>query len=250
MHVDTNISALSRLIASMKPTFLPTGAEENLRIVPLSSATLQDGAFLIRAQETSLLFGTGFSYQMVNGIAYPTFPDMRIVASEKDRLAAWILTEDSIEVALIAQILPTLDFVPVYASRGLISKIRASLVGNPILERCRFFELFTGETSERKIGDIEIATLQVGGYSYLSFRFGDTTIYDARKEVTASLPKTPRTNDTIGLSITDGEFSLSIASQGSIHIFSGEIISLRPKKIEKHTLKFTFDTFYIDKQSI
>lgn len=197
----------------MKPTFLPTGGEETLRIVPLSATSLRDGAFLIRAQETTLFFGSGFSSETVNGIVYPTFPDMRIVASEKDRLAAWILTDDTIEVALIAQILPTLDFVPVYASRGLISKIRTALTGNPILEKCRFFELFTGETSERKIGDIEVATLQVGGSSFLSFRFGDTTVYDARKEVTASLPKTPRTHDIIGLTDSDGEFTLTLSAQ-------------------------------------
>lgn len=127
-----------------------------LRMVLLSDISLKDPLMLVRADMTTLVVGTGFSSVTKAGNAYPTFPDMRLIASEKDRLNAWVLTDDSIDVGLFEYILPTLDFPPLYATRDIIAKFRNNITKPEFLEKCRFFELFPPGTESRRIGDIEI----------------------------------------------------------------------------------------------
>lgn len=247
-HVDDTTPALTRLIDSMKPTFLPSQNEGGFRIIPLTSAEIRDVAFLVRSEDTSILYGSGFSTEIVNGQVYPTFPDMRLVFSEKERLAAWILADESIEVSLLQYILPTLDFPPVYASRGLIAKIRDSLKTSPILDKCRFFELFTADISDRKIAGIEVSTILTDANSYLAFRAGDITLYDSRYDIGSALPKSPR-GTLYSIRSKEGRLFLQSHTREE-EIQSGEIISLGTRAIERHSLRFTFDTFYVDKQSI
>jgi hypothetical protein len=86
-------ASLTTLIASMKPTYLPPISGDILRIVALSSSTYRDPLFLARTGDVTLIFGTGFSSIENAGNSYPSFPDMRLIESEKDHLAGWVLTE-------------------------------------------------------------------------------------------------------------------------------------------------------------
>lgn len=139
---------------------------------------------------------------------------MRIVASEKDRLAAWVLADDAIEVNLFRYILATLDYVPVYASRQLIARIREELSESPMLEKCRFFELFTPDVSERKIGNIELRSIEEKDTSYLGFRYNDTTLVDERRENHMKASKTYKAENFITLSLS--ESSCMITPSGGL----------------------------------
>lgn len=80
---------------------------------------------------------------------------MRLIFSEKERLSAWILTDESVQVELFEHILPTLDFPPIYATRDIIAKFRNNIKNPSFLDKCRFFELFTPGVGNRRIGDLE-----------------------------------------------------------------------------------------------
>lgn len=96
---------------------------------------------------------------------------MRLVASEKSRLSAWILFDASIDVAPFQSILPALGFPPIYATRDIIAKFRNNIADTEFLRKCRFFELFADGMTDRRIGDIEWKS-----GIYLSLKSGNTEI--------------------------------------------------------------------------
>lgn len=150
------LPALTRLIASMKPSFLAKEEDADVaRLLLLSSPASTDPLFLVKQDDTTLLIGSGFDTTQKAGKDYKTFPDMRLVASEKDRIRAWILLDEMIDVEVFMYILPTLDFPPVYATRDIIAKFRNSIKDASFLSKCRFFELFADGSTSRRIGDIE-----------------------------------------------------------------------------------------------
>jgi hypothetical protein len=55
---------------------------------------------LARTGDVTLLIGTGFSRIENAGKTYPSFPDMRLIESEKDHLAGWILLESGFDIDL------------------------------------------------------------------------------------------------------------------------------------------------------
>lgn len=79
--------SLRTLVASMKSTYLPPISADLLRLVILSPHDVKDPLMLMRTGDTTLLVGTGFSSVENAGKVYPTFPDMRLIESEKDHLA-------------------------------------------------------------------------------------------------------------------------------------------------------------------
>lgn len=168
--------ALSRLIAGMKSSFLPREEDTSIvRIVALSGHTAIDPLFLIRQDDTTILMGSGFGSISKAGREYPTFPDMRLIFSEKDHIRAWILTDASIDVTRFETILPTLGFPPLYATREVIALFRNSIKNIEFLESCRFFELFADGASSRRIGDIECMIADIDMTTSLGFKAGGTT---------------------------------------------------------------------------
>lgn len=159
---------------------------------------------------------------------------MRLVFSEKERIRAWIITDDTIDISIFQDILPTLDFPPIYGTREVIAKFRNNIKDAKFIESCRFFELFTDTATRRKFGSIECmgdnggVTFFAGGikvgFSHLSGQDSDT-------------------NKSIGL--TESGFSLD-----GKDFSQGEIVTILHGKIDKDPMKFTFDTFYIDQKSI
>ncbi len=89
----------------MKPSFLPQSEEGTTRFVLLSEAIHADPFLLFRHEDTTLLFGTGFSGSDIAGNTYPTFPDMRLAYSERDRLAGWILLDPDFSIEPFRMIL-------------------------------------------------------------------------------------------------------------------------------------------------
>lgn len=78
---------------------------------------------------------------------------MRLPYSEKDRLLGWILLTPGFDIQAFQMILETLGFPHVYGTREVIAYIRGNISDTVFLDRCRFFELFTSGTPDRKIGN-------------------------------------------------------------------------------------------------
>lgn len=149
---------LARLVDGMKPSFLPKEEDTNIvRLIALSSAEVRDPLFLMNRDDTTILMGSGFGTTTVAGSVYPTFPDMRLVVSETARLSAWILTDPMIDVSLFQTILPVVGFPPIYGTRDIIAHFRNNIKDTAFLEKCRFFELFTDDVSERRIGHFDFS---------------------------------------------------------------------------------------------
>lgn len=148
--------ALRRLIDGMKSSFLPREDDTSVvRMVALSSHEAVDPLFLITRGDTTVLIGSGFGSMDRAGQTYVTFPDMRLIASEKTRLGAWILLDASIDVRPFETILPGVGFPPIYATRDIIARFRNTITDTEFLGKCRFFEIFADGMTERRIGDIE-----------------------------------------------------------------------------------------------
>ena len=93
----------------MKTSFLPKDQTTGIRLIALTPASTLDPLFLIRQNDTTILVGSGFSTIQRAGHTYQAFPDMRLIHSEKDRINAWILMDESIDVTAFQAILPTLE---------------------------------------------------------------------------------------------------------------------------------------------
>ncbi len=240
--IDTT-PALTRLIAGMKSSFLPREDDtSSIRVIALSSHEGIDPLFMVRSDETTVLMGSGFGSISRSGRTYPTFPDMRLIFSEKDRIRAWILTDASIDVARFELILPTLGFPPIYATREVIAAFRNSITNTVFLESCRFFELFADGTSTRRIGDIECITADVDLTSHLGFRAGGSVVAFAH---------IPLASADLGITastvIAPTALGFSIGTEAFV---TGEVLSLRSGVLSRNAMKFTFDTFFVDGLSI
>lgn len=81
---------------------------------------------------------------------------MRLVQSEKDHLAGWVLLQSGFDIELFQMMLETLGFPFVYGTRDVIAYIRDTVKDAVFLDKCRFFELFSPESEDRKIGDFSL----------------------------------------------------------------------------------------------
>lgn len=127
-----------------------------------------------------------------------------------------------------------------YASRDIIANIRESIKDTEFLDKCRFFELFPTLTDERKVGEFLLKNTSAG----LHIISGgiDFTLGFFPADTTALESGSPRV-----LSITEDGYRFS--SEESVFL-AGEIIEISQEKVFKHHLKFTFDTFYLDANSV
>lgn len=208
----TTTPVLSRLIDGMKPSFLPREEDAGvLRMVILSAPDATDPLILITRDDTTVILGSGFSTMNRAGTEYATFPDMRLIASEKARLGAWILQDASIDVRPFQTIFPAVGFPPIYATRDIIAKFRNNITDADFLSKCRFFELFADGMTERRIGDIEWKSDAV-----LTLKSGATEIGFAHFS-----PLAPQANKTL-LTRTQDTYSLGMDT-----IEAGEILSFK-----------------------
>ncbi|NRH21253.1 hypothetical protein HOO68_04370 [Candidatus Gracilibacteria bacterium] len=240
--VDTT-PALTRLIAGMKSSFLPREDDTmNVRIVALSNHTDNDPLFLVRQDDTTILLGSGFGSIQRAGREYPTFPDMRLIFSEKEHIRAWILTDANINVTRFELILPTLGFPPIYGTRDVIAVFRNKIKNTSFLESCRFFELFADGTTSRRIGDIECIVSDINMTPSLGFRAGGSSFGFSHIPLISSDLGT-----SVPLVLSSGAEGFQIAKESFV---TGEVLSLKGGKIARNAMKFTFDTFYVDGLSI
>lgn len=240
--IDTS-SALSRLITGMKPSFLPRDEDmTNVRIIALSWHNEKDPLFLIRQDDTTILVGSWFGSIHQTGREYPTFPDMRLIFSEKDRIRAWILTDASIDVSRFEFILQTLGFPPIYATRDVIALFRNKLKDSSILESCRFFEIFSDGMRSRRIGDIECFVGNIHTRTVLAFRAGGST-FGFSHLFLASWESGMPVAHIFGVKEDSFQF-------GSEKFVMGEVLLLKWNNISRNSMKFTLDTFFVDGLSI
>lgn len=228
--------ALRRLIDGMKSSFLPREDDTSVtRMTVLSPVDTLDPLILVTRDDTTVLVGSGFGTMSRFGQEYTTFPDMRLVASEYSRLSAWILMDASIDVRPFQTILPGIGFPPIYATRDIIAKFRNNITDTDFLAQCRFFELFADGTTSRTIGTLSFTSA------------GALTLESGAIEIVFShLPLAGTTSaSAIVFARTPDAYTL-----GADRIESGEILSFRGRDMTRHTLKFTFDTFFLDKNSI
>jgi hypothetical protein len=129
---------------------------------------------LVRTGDVTLLVGTGFSEVVSSGKLYPTFPDMRLVQSEKEHLAGWVLTSPGFDVVSFSMTLEMLGFPFVYGTRDVIAYIRDNIKDAVFLDKCRFFELFASGALDRKIADFTLKNTRQG----LSIAFGNKSFID------------------------------------------------------------------------
>jgi hypothetical protein len=129
-----------------------------------------------------------------------------------------------------------LDFPFVYATREVIAYIRENLKDLSFLEKCRFFEIFSPGVEQRKIGDFSFKNHPLG----LHISLGNMSYIHALH----ALPGGSSSEGIILCHKNEHEFSC-----GDLSFSQGEIVDMQGK-IQKNTLKFTFDTFYLDKSSI
>lgn len=102
----------------MKTSFLPKEEDTSImRLVSLSPSNQKDPLMLITRDDETLLFGSGFGDILRAGKTYQTFPDMRLIFSEKEHISAWVLTDETINLLPFLTILPSLGFPPIYAPR-------------------------------------------------------------------------------------------------------------------------------------
>lgn len=127
-----------------------------------------------------------------------------------------------------------------YASRDIIANIREKITDLDFLEKCRFFELFTFGSDERKVGEFLLQNttsgLQIKNVGN-GITFGHTPIDSTALDESSS---PILTKDSSGYHFSSLDISF----------ISGEILEISGKSITKHHLKFTFDTFYLDKESV
>ena len=81
---------------------------------------------------------------------------MRLIDSEKDHLAGWVLLESGFDLTTFQMVLEMLGFPFVYGSRDVIAYIRDNVKDSVFLEKCRFFELFSPDSEERKIAEFTL----------------------------------------------------------------------------------------------
>ena len=232
--------SLSALVTSMKPTYLPNMSSDILRVVLLSEVKNTDPLMLLRAGDATLLIWTGFSEVQNAGKTYPTFPDMRLIQSEKDRLTGWVLLEPGFDSTSFQMILEMLGFPFVYATRDVIAYIRDTIKDGAFLDKCRFFELFSPGVDDRVLADFTLKNTNKGLSISIHGKWFVDTIHSV-DDTAIALPWYPL------LSRTQSGYEFI----GSAVSFSqGEIIDIVGSKIVKNSLKFTFDTFYRDELSI
>jgi hypothetical protein len=235
---------LVRLVQGMKSSFLPQCEQtQALRLVPLSSAEAHDPLFLARRDDSTVLIGSGFSTIHRAGKNYVTFPDMRLLFSEKERIHAWILMDHTIDITPFLTILPGIGFPPIYGTREVIAKFRNSITDQTFLDSCRFFEIFADDMSERRIGDITVAISTHESAASLSLRVGTEYVVFSHLSVDHLSPKVQSDKYVL----IPHEASWDIAG---ISWNMGEILLIQDATIEKQALKYTFDTFYIDGSSV
>lgn len=241
--VIDNTPALSRLIAGMKASFLPREEDTSVvRVVALSQQTNSDPLFLVRQDDTTVVVGSGFWTITRAWHTYPTFPDMRLIFSEKDRIRAWILTDASIDVSAFELILPTLGFPPIYATRDVIASFRNSIKNTEFLESCRFFELFADGTTSRRIGDIESIVADTAMTTSLGFRAGNTSFAFSHLPIVSS-----DLGASVNFTFQNGTEMFSCNNESFV---TGEVLSLKASNMVRNSMKFTFDTFFADGLSI
>lgn len=160
----------------MKPSFLVREQNPlNIRQVFLSAG--DSPMMLLNKNDQSVLVGVGFTTTEVAGVRYTTFPDIRLAYSERTRLEGWILLEENFDISVFLDILPVLDFPPIFATSKIIANIRKYIQNNQIspksskqYDKIRFFEMFSDGILTRKLASIDFVPVRDSSHTLLAIR--------------------------------------------------------------------------------
>jgi Ribonuclease J C-terminal domain len=238
------VNSLVSLIDSMKPSYLPNFSDGLVRLVALSEPSHSDPLLLVRSDDVTLIFGTGFGSIDNAWKKYVTFPDLRLISNEKDRLAGWILTREGFDISLFQTILEYLGFPYVYWTRDVIAYIRNSIKDASFLEKCRFFEILSPGMAERKIAHFTIIPTSQG----MLLQSNGKTLLDTLHITLDAPQKWSLQTGILTLSKNENGFLLSDQKEPYLQWDIIDVVS--STKTIKQTLRFTFDTFYVDAQSV
>lgn len=137
-------------------------------------------------------------------------------------------------------ILENLDFPPIFATKNLIAKIRNNISGAQKYDKIRFFEIFSEEFSERKIGSLEFVIAKNSNKKMLSFRSGNAIFGYEKLPIVENFASIANVDFVISENLEIGQEKFAV----------GEILAFSNENFEKRTMKFSFDTFYIDEKSV
>lgn len=163
---------------------------------------------------------------------------MRLPYSEKDRLIGWVLLSSGFDIEVFQMTLEALGFPHVYATRDVIAYIRENVKDMSFLDQCRFFEIFSPGMNDRKVGEF-----------FLENRDDGIVVSVAGDGIFLPTSSKNVTHPQFFSLFPEGE-SFVLHGTKNFAFTPGEIVDISRKNITKNTLKFTFDTFYIDKNSV
>lgn len=224
------------LVESMKTSFLPREFDADMIRQVLIRSDEKYPFFLLRYREASVLIGSAFGEVEQAGKKYAIFGDMRLPFSEKGRIQAWIVTDESLDIDIFLLALEALDFPMVYAPQSLISRIsdeisrRADL--SRFLSKIRFSKIFQ-ESLKTEIAGIPFVFGNASSGFEIGFYSGENIFFYQGKN-SENLIKC----DQEGFSLDNN------------HFLTGEIVTFTGGNISKKSMKFTFDTFYLDEKSV
>lgn len=224
------------LVESMKTSFLPRELDADMIRQVLIRSDEKYPFFLLRYREASVLIGSAFGEVEQAGKKYTIFGDMRLPFSEKNRIQAWIVTDEFLDIDIFLLALEALDFPMVYAPQSFISRISDEILlrsdSSRFLSKIRFSKIFQ-ESLKTEIAGIPFIFGNASSGFEIGFYSGENIFFYQGKN-SENLIKC----DQEGFSLDNN------------HFLTGEIVTFTGGNISKKSMKFTFDTFYLDEKSV
>lgn len=131
-----------------------------------------------------------------------------------------------------------LDFPVIFSTKKIIEKIQANIAPE-YREKMRFCEIFSENPTLQNIASIEFFSVQYQEKKILGFRVQNQIFAYSHTEIFDNFPA----QKMLFVPIFSGKI-------GEKSFSEGEIVSFFENDITTETMKFTFDTFYLDKKSI
>ncbi len=154
------------------------------------------------------------------------------------------MLNENIDIDRVLLICDVLDFPVIFSTKNIIAKIRENASEN-ILEKMHFFEIFSNNSFTQTIGSMEFVAVKYEHKNILGFRSGES-IFAYEKMI---LPEyVTAISDNYSLITRNGDIFQEKILQKNFSV--GEILSFIGKEIFTESMKFTFDTFYRDENSI
>lgn len=190
------------------------------------------------------MVGTGFFCLSEAGNNFPAFTDIRLPFSERERLQGWILLDENLDTERLFLILEALDFPCIFSTPQIIAKIRDNASEN-ILQKIRFCEIFSQKLPVQNIGSFEFSAIKSDNKNILALSAADSIFGYEMCILPENIPTFAKDFTKISL---DGNIFHGKNFQKNFAV--GEVLSLSEGNIFIDAMKFSFDTFFVDGNSV